>query len=56
MNASGSVGILATFSFDSNNLFKFLSNVIIVLLSVFDEKFHLPKLHNKVNGIRQTFF
>ena len=52
MNASGSVGILATFSFDSNNLFKFLSNVIIIILSVFDEKLHLPKLHNKVNGIR----
>ena len=52
MNASGSVGILATFSFDSNDLVKFLSDVIVILLSVFDEKLHLPKSHNKVNGIR----
>ena len=36
MNASGLVGKLATFSFDSNNLSKFLSNAIRILLSVFD--------------------
>ena len=56
MDASGSSGIDVTFLLDSNNLFKFLSRVIITLVLVSIAKLHKQSSVINPNGILYSFF
>ena len=57
MLASGSlVGIAARFLVSSNNLSKFLSKVIITLVSAWTGKLQIPKLLINPRGILYSFF
>ena len=51
IEASGLSGIAVTFLLPSNNLFRFLSNVIIIFRLVLNEKFINPKSTIKLSGI-----
>ena len=57
MLASGSVvGIAARFLVSSNSLFKFLSSVIVILVSVWTGKLQRPKSVIKPSRILYSFF
>ena len=57
MLASGSVvGIAARFLTSLNSLFKFLSKVIVILVSAWTGKLQRPKSVIKPRGILYSFF
>ena len=56
MLASGLSGIDTTLALSSNNLFKFLSSVIVIRVFVCTGKLHSPRSQRSPNGILIHFF